>query len=1079
LRLQTDFPVRFGANKKMNKKNITKILIVIILALFLGVRLAQAQDAKTENVPDQEKKAVLEKDPKEIIDYVNLNQAKIESQSGNKITVSFSLENREQYQPQIYYGVTLLKDTPASQTTYGRKIYEEEISLAPGEKAERKIEYSAPSVLRGKYKVYLWAKNRDGADLGIGYAGEADLAGSGNLLEIDKNDCFFKSDKDGIKSNFWKGMLLDSDQEIEAVCKVKNTLDQKTSFFPEINVFNKSFFGKTLKKEKQAEVFLNPGEAKEISFSLENMAGKQLLAVNLVFLDKNSMPISNEVDSFLGYSGETAEILNVRLDNNYFKTNDLAEAWISWKNSGENYGGKKMEVQMTGENGENCIGKPFEQELSREKELSFKASLLVIKNCKDPKISLAIKNSRNEILDQSIYQFKTKSEEAVVQKKNPSPYDFKKMLGIIIIIILAAVLVHHIIKKIRLSRYKFPMIILLAFLAVMLLPKECSALDLAAPITDETTYQYPSDATWTITALVGRNAMWPDGLATPFNIDVEICNPDDCMVNPPHETCVKVADDFPINGFGTWQWSHTFNLPLVKNSGWQNFAHVKLYVNNSFNQEKYGTVQMGENGVCGSKTSYVNENLWSGCTSTEVEQCQASCDQTCASGTLYTGTVMPNVVGNMSGNFHYTCNKINFANNSPQCNVSVKLDGKCGGLNNQPVCGDLATVATDMETYKSPYCDNLAWIVDPITNVSGWGSVPGNMSNRSGTGPWSWTCKGVGGGSDVNCQTSSSTFMATCGPSAVPILTPIQPNSGLCSSGSTASVYYQENNTEYPYEPRPSYKWICDVLDSDGNSLGCGTPCEALIIPKCVSATPNIRYYKQSEITTGFSDANFCTYGAVVDQNLDGIRNALDIIDNSGNLTWKCQNGTNPTIANCDGKKISASISISPTPINVGDKPNISWSSINTNNAPGCRGSSATGTAAVSSWVNAAFTRGVNGTDSSIVHNTAGTAKYSVICRSRGEGPLFSSQYFSSDPATSNILQVNAPVVSCGSASINNQDYCLAPVTGLCSSGATPSAINDSDLSKFSWTCTNGITVPCWVNRGCSTDSVWKEVENK
>jgi hypothetical protein len=77
---------------------------------------------------------------------------------------------------------------------------------------------------------------------------------------------------------------------------------------------------------------------------------------------------------------------------------------------------------------------------------------------------------------------------------------------------------------------------------------------------------------------------------------------------------------------------------------------------------------------------------------------------------------------------------------------------------------------------------------------------------------------------------------------------------------------------------------------------------------------------------------------------------------------------------------------------------------------------------------------------------------------------------------TSNV-NVSLPV-SCGSACINNPVYCLAPEeAGLCSSGAAYSAIDDSDPSKFSWTCTNGSTVSCHVDRRCSTEAVWKEVE--
>ena len=107
----------------------------------------------------------------------------------------------------------------------------------------------------------------------------------------------------------------------------------------------------------------------------------------------------------------------------------------------------------------------------------------------------------------------------------------------------------------------------------------------------------------------------------------------------------------------------------------------------------------------------------------------------------------------------------------------------------------------------------------------------GTVSTVSGTGPWSWTCIGSGGGSTAQCSAplaQNPPVNGRCGP-ANGVATNSAPTAGLCSSGSPTTI-------------SGSGPWSWSCLGSNGGSTAsCSAPTSggASILPADRATTWN------------------------------------------------------------------------------------------------------------------------------------------------------------------------------------------------------------------------------------------------
>lgn len=162
----------------------------------------------------------------------------------------------------------------------------------------------------------------------------------------------------------------------------------------------------------------------------------------------------------------------------------------------------------------------------------------------------------------------------------------------------------------------------------------------------------------------------------------------------------------------------------------------------------------------------------------------------------------------------------------------------------------------------------------PSTNLC----ASGVASTLTGTGPWSWTCTGVGGGTSANCaalKTSSSVVNGLCGTSNhKPSYA--KPSSGLCSTGTASAV---TGTTPGPWN------WTCS-----GSAGGTSENCIAEKIETVINGACGLSSGKIFETAPS---ANLC---------MMGIPSTVSISDSSS-WSWTCDGVGGGTSANCSAFK--------------------------------------------------------------------------------------------------------------------------------------------------------------------------------
>lgn len=135
-----------------------------------------------------------------------------------------------------------------------------------------------------------------------------------------------------------------------------------------------------------------------------------------------------------------------------------------------------------------------------------------------------------------------------------------------------------------------------------------------------------------------------------------------------------------------------------------------------------------------------------------------------------------------SGPFTWTCAGSNGGTNA-SCSAPLRQNGVCGSSNGA--------------NFYAP----------PSTNLCSTGSP----TAVSGSGPFTWTCNGVNGGTNASCSANKS-IDGVCG-TANGVSTPTSPSTGLCSAGNSTAV----TNSSY------TWHWSCNGIYG-GTTATCNAP---------------------------------------------------------------------------------------------------------------------------------------------------------------------------------------------------------------------------------------------------------------
>ncbi|MBD3299885.1 MAG: hypothetical protein GF347_00875 [Candidatus Moranbacteria bacterium] len=372
-----------------------KYLFLAVLLIVVSLSFGLKGYAQEEEVIEVEFETVAN---------VNIDEAKIISQTGNDLTLRFTVFNGKGVQPGVKYTVSLFRkgDLYDAIDSY---TYPASLDLGENRTITKQIDFSAPSFLNGEFDLYLNLKNSEGLPLASYKFKTVTLEGSGDYLEIDPRTCKMLVGEEEFP--LMHGVDVNSDEELKIECAVKNQGGPITAAVK----FETNYRSKAGAKVKVAEIEaqtleLASGEEKTFSFVVPKAVDPQAYHVKLI-LEDGGKTVSNSVFFQYVLRGASATINNLNLNKDYYKKGDNLEVEFSWSPSADSFPGSrfgptdlpglKAKINVVDSNNKECILET-EQNLDPRSPGAVTLKAKTIAECKDPMISAKIMDDEGRVL---------------------------------------------------------------------------------------------------------------------------------------------------------------------------------------------------------------------------------------------------------------------------------------------------------------------------------------------------------------------------------------------------------------------------------------------------------------------------------------------------------------------------------------------------------------------------------------------------------------------------------------------------------------------------------------------------------
>ncbi|HXC93889.1 MAG TPA: DUF1566 domain-containing protein [Geobacteraceae bacterium] len=196
--------------------------------------------------------------------------------------------------------------------------------------------------------------------------------------------------------------------------------------------------------------------------------------------------------------------------------------------------------------------------------------------------------------------------------------------------------------------------------------------------------------------------------------------------------------------------------------------------------------------------------------------------------------------------------------------------------------------------------DGSKFITAPTTGLC----VSGTASVLSGTGPWTWNCSGLGGGTTAACSANSTNFAITFSAGAHGSLT-----------GATAqTVNYGGSATTVTAVPDPTYAFVGWWEDAGlpgvaWTGVQNTRPDASLTVS---NVTSNHSYHAAFAVNYGIcGSSNGATFTSAPGSNLCAAGTAT-AVSGSGPWSWKCENSYGGSDASCSANIPTYTVTPSP-----------------------------------------------------------------------------------------------------------------------------------------------------------------------
>ena len=352
---------------------------------------------------------------------ISILRPKIISQDNGLIKLSFSIINGDNILSGIKYGLSLGEKLENGINIIDNKVYDESLTLYQKESILKEIEYQIPSGVFGDFVLYINIRNNNGLPLGTSFAGNINVDLKENSFAVLHKDCYLSvsSLEDKIFS-LNQGVDIKEDEDIILNCKIENFSSNIKTITPEYETHVRNIYGEIVSHSggDLTSIKLDSLEKKDISLVLPKAQYPQAYDVRISFSDGENY--SNSVVAHYVLAGESGTLQKISLDKDYYNNGDVANVSFLWAPRADSFPGSRngpipsnysnfAYIEIKNDKGFSC-SELIEKELFTNYATPYiSIPVPVISECVNPTVSIILKNSNGEVLDQEEFFVETQS----------------------------------------------------------------------------------------------------------------------------------------------------------------------------------------------------------------------------------------------------------------------------------------------------------------------------------------------------------------------------------------------------------------------------------------------------------------------------------------------------------------------------------------------------------------------------------------------------------------------------------------------------------------------------------------------
>ncbi len=338
----------------------------------------------------------------------NVGVVSIESvQTGSQLDVNFTILNAGNYQPQLKYGVKLIKPTIKGEFVAFEEVFDKIINLDANSKVLVSANISLSNLTDGFYQVWVSVRNPKGLELAVARAGDVQISGAKGMIEVMPSFCKIKIADENNTFSLIEGVAFTADEKLSLSCSSENGLGN-ISVHPKFSTYFRSIYGELVSAvDDTAQVIELSGAKPDFEINLPNPVKPQAYDVVAVLVDGTGKEVSNKIVAHYVLSGESGTVQNITADKKSYSTGENAILNVFWTPSADSYPNARKTTLFEGmtveaslsSNGTSCSSNESKA-MAKNKDWLVQLSVPINANCPNPVVTVKLLGKNGNVLDE-------------------------------------------------------------------------------------------------------------------------------------------------------------------------------------------------------------------------------------------------------------------------------------------------------------------------------------------------------------------------------------------------------------------------------------------------------------------------------------------------------------------------------------------------------------------------------------------------------------------------------------------------------------------------------------------------------